>query len=51
MHSDEFLQAYLKICHRTFEKQIRDGTCLWDTREDSPNPENLIESEDNQQTE
>lgn len=47
MHSDEFLQAYLKICQRTFEKQIREGTCLWDMEEDSQKSENLVESEDN----
>jgi hypothetical protein len=42
---DDRLQEYFEICQRAYEKMMRDGTWPWAT--DSPNSENLIESDRN----
>ncbi|QJB69866.1 hypothetical protein [Parasphingorhabdus halotolerans] len=45
---EDFLQQYFEICKRTYEQMERDGTWPWES--DSPNFENLIDSEDNPET-
>lgn len=46
MNHDQHLEEFLAICQAVFERMRRDGTWLWP--EDSTNPENVIDSESNQ---
>jgi len=49
MTNDPFLDTYLKLCQETCDRMQRDGTWPW--VDDSQNSENLIESEDNPDSE
>jgi hypothetical protein len=42
MNREQHLKEHLEICKRIFEDMQRDGSWPWT---DSPNPENLLESE------
>ena len=42
--SEEDFQAYLQLCHEMYLELRASGRWLW--AEDSPNPEDLLESED-----
>jgi len=42
MDKDQHLERHIEICKRIFEDMQRDGSWPW---ADSPNPENLLESE------
>jgi hypothetical protein len=44
-HDDAYLQEYFEICKRIYEQMERDGTWPWAT--DSRNPEDVIDSESN----
>ncbi len=46
MNEDEILEAYFQICKRTYEQMERDGTWPWAEGE-SPNPQDMVESDDN----
>lgn len=42
---EEHLLRYLALCQRIYERMEREGSWPWS---DSPNPEDLVESEDKQ---
>lgn len=42
--SDEAFDAYLQICHEIYLEMLNTGQWPW--KEDSPNTEDLVESED-----
>lgn len=42
---DEFIQAHFEYCRRVYEDMLREGRWPWEP--DSPNSENLIESDRN----
>jgi len=44
MSERDYLEEYLLLCKRIYERKVLDGTWPWP--EDSPNSENLLESED-----
>ena len=48
MNHDERLAIHLELCERIFKRMQRDGSWPWKQVADSPNPEDLIESRDNQ---
>lgn len=45
MGMDPRLEAYLKICREIYERRILDGSWPW--MDDSQEPENMIDSENN----
>jgi hypothetical protein len=47
MNKDEHLERHLELCRRVYLRMLADGSWPWEDAEDSPNPENLVESEDN----
>jgi hypothetical protein len=44
MQQDPSFERFLAFCKEVFERMEREGTWPW---ADSPNPEDLVESEDN----
>lgn len=44
-NNKDYLERYLALCQRIYERMEREGSWPWS---DSPNSENLVESEDNQ---
>jgi len=44
-HDDAYLQEYFEICKRIYLQMRRDGTWPWES--DSPNSEDMIDSENN----
>jgi len=45
MSKRDYLEEYLLLCKRIYERKILDGTWPWP--EDSPNSEDMVDSEDN----
>ena len=45
MKEDEFLERYLALCKRIYERMEREGTWPWES--DSQDLEDLLESGDN----
>ena len=43
MTEDERIERHLEICQRVYERLVAEGKLLWS---DSPNPEDMLESED-----
>jgi hypothetical protein len=46
MNKHEHLEEYLAICQAVYEQMKRDGTWPWAA--DSTNPEDMVDSESNQ---
>jgi hypothetical protein len=46
MTHDQHLEEYLALCKAVFEQMKRDGTWPWTA--DSTNPEDMVDSESNQ---
>jgi|GEM_PF-2283257 len=44
-HDDAYLQEYFEICKRIYEQMEHDGTWPWAS--DSTNPEDMVDSESN----
>jgi len=42
--TEEAFHEYLRVCQELYLEMVANGTWLWD--EDSPNSEDLLESED-----
>lgn len=45
MNDRDYLEEYLEICQAVYEQMKRDGTWPW--TEDSPNSDDMVDSEDN----
>ena len=45
MNKEEHLQRHLELCRHMYLRMLADGTWPWREGEDSPNPEDVIESE------
>lgn len=45
MSKRDYLEEYLLLCKRIYERKILDGTWPWP--EDSPNSEDMVDSVDN----
>lgn len=46
MKKDDHLQPYLDLCQRIYERMKREGTWPWREGSESPNPGDVVESED-----
>jgi len=47
MNKDEHLERHLELCRRVYLRMLADGSWPWKTVGDSPESEDVIESEDN----
>lgn len=45
MHDRDYLDEYLAICRRIYERMVIEGTWPW--LEDSPNSEDMLDSDSN----
>jgi len=45
MDHDKRLAIHLELCQRIFERMQREGSWPWKDEPDSPNPEDLVESD------
>lgn len=45
MEEDRFLEEYLEICRRIYERHVREGTWPWPV--DSTNPDDMVDSDHN----
>lgn len=44
---DEHLRRHLELCKQIYERMLREGSWPWPVEDgDSPNSENLVESQD-----
>ena len=48
MNKDDHLQQHLELCKRIYLRMLADGSWPWKDQTDSQNPEDLVESEINQ---
>lgn len=48
MTHDEHLERHLELCRRIYERMLREGSWPWREKPDSPNPEDLVDSDDKQ---
>ena len=46
MNKDEHLERHLELCRRVYLRMLADGSWPWADQTDSPNSEDVIESED-----
>ena len=46
MDKGELLERHLELCKRVYERMKRDGTWPWRDEPDSPNSEDMVDSED-----
>lgn len=45
MEKDQHLQRHLDLCRRMYLRMLAHGNCPWKDTPDSPNPEDVIESQ------
>ena len=46
MDKDEHLELHLELCRSVYRRMLAEGTWPWTQEQDSPNSEDVIESED-----